>query len=150
MFVNLVQLYKNERQQVDYQIWRFISIGLAIWAAYLVLKSRDAWLNKDFYRATTLVLLVIVFVAGAAGRTFGLYVRDVSSYKHEIWTKAEKLVNAKLILMLSHHSVLYLDEKVIAIPTTEITKIVGQESDSFGQLVSPVNSLQDKPHGPVD
>jgi len=86
LFVALIaQLHKNEQQQIDYQIWKFISIGLAIWTAYLVLKSRNAWMNNDFYRATTLVLLIIVFVAGAAGRTFGLYVRDVSSYEHEIW-----------------------------------------------------------------
>jgi hypothetical protein len=74
------------------------------------------------------VLLATVFVAAAAGNTCGLHVRDVSNCKHEISTKVGNFSDASIMLVvLSHHSVFYLDGKVIAIPTTEITMIAAQK-----------------------
>jgi hypothetical protein len=87
-------------------LWIFAIISAA------VLQTRT-WFDQNWYAYTQSFLGLLVLV-GLAGRTLGLYVRDVESNKYDIVVGGEKLRNQKIVMILSHHTILY-DEGVVTI-----------------------------------
>jgi hypothetical protein len=68
-------------------------------------------------------IAVMVLVVGFIGRTFGYYSRDMEAFKHDVALKATVLRDVGLIMVTSHHIVLYAEEAVIVVPSGDVTKI---------------------------
>jgi hypothetical protein len=61
----------------------------------------------------------------ACGVWFGYTIKLFACY-HTISTAQDKYENAKILTMFSRHTVLYIEDKVVLIPTSEIKKIESQ------------------------
>jgi hypothetical protein len=61
------------------------------------------------------------------GVTLGYYVRDTEGFRYDVTIKTEQLQNVGLVMMTSHHTVLYLDDqRPLVVPTADITKLLGR------------------------
>jgi len=98
----------------------YIVAGLMIFA---FVRHRPHWLARDWPKMMLDTGIVAIFV-GLLGITFAAYVKDESTLSRTITTKAHVYKNAKIILLLSHHIALTESNRVIVVPTSEITEMV--------------------------
>jgi hypothetical protein len=69
---------------------------------------------------------MIVITVTMFGRTFGYYVRDTAGFQHDVTLKAEKLIDVGIVMVTSHHLVLYAANRAIVVPISDVTKIEGR------------------------
>jgi hypothetical protein len=69
-------------------------------------------------------ITLLIFILTSVGRTTGLHVRDVMSYQHNISINGNELSNAKIIMILSHHSIFYVGKDIIVAQTAQVNKII--------------------------
>lgn len=60
---------------------------------------------------------------GAAGRSYGTYVKQVAKTEITIWSRHEEFANARVIMWFSHHVAFYTAKKVIVLPTADIAQV---------------------------
>jgi hypothetical protein len=65
----------------------------------------------------------IVLVMGSFGTWLGMSVLESNEYS-DVYLKGQTLTKAKLVMMMSHHTILYWEKTVYVVPTTEVIKIV--------------------------
>ncbi|MDO8980305.1 MAG: hypothetical protein Q7V17_13835 [Afipia sp.] len=95
-----------------------------IWA---FVQHRSDWKKRNWHKMLLDIGLVGVFV-GLLGITFAVYVKDESTLVRTITTKAQTYKNAKIILLLSHHIAFAEGNRVIVVPTAEITEMVSTQA----------------------
>lgn len=69
--------------------------------------------------------LIVTFAIGVIGNTVGLTVREYKDdkYTYDVTLKNEKLEGVALVMVAAHHTILYSNEKSIAVPTAEVLKL---------------------------
>jgi hypothetical protein len=76
-------------------------------------------------KALLFYAFVILIAVGTFGRTYGLYVQVSGSNHYEVWVKdAQTLHDATIIMILSHHSIFQVDQKIVTIPSANVLRIV--------------------------
>jgi hypothetical protein len=71
-----------------------------------------------------------VFVLSIFGQTFGYYTRDMEGFKHDVVLKGVEMKNVGVVMITSHHTVLYSDKgDVIVVPSADVNQII-KKADS--------------------
>jgi hypothetical protein len=71
-----------------------------------------------------------VVVLSIFGQTFGYYSRDMDGFKHDVILKGVEMKNVGVVMITSHHTVLYSDKgDVIVVPSTDVNQI-NKKADS--------------------
>ncbi len=97
--------------------------GLTAWS---VKSYRDKLWQTQGLRGWMADAAVLVFALSIFGQTFGYYTRDMSGFKHDVFLKDRELKDAGVIMITTHHSVLYIDGKVIIAPSADVSQIVSK------------------------
>jgi hypothetical protein len=63
------------------------------------------------------------FTALLWGGTFGFYARDSDGFRQDVTLKNEELKQVGVIMVTSHHVILYSDRKTIVVPSSDVVKI---------------------------
>jgi hypothetical protein len=97
--------------------------------------------SRDFPNLTApqiawLFFLMVANISGI-GSAFGYYTRDTSGFSHDVFLTREELHDVGLVMLTSHHVVLYTKEHtVIVIPSGDVIKLI-QKSDQPAPKVTP-------------
>lgn len=99
-----------------------IVVGFLSW--YVVVLSR----NGFTFNARTILndLSFFVIAMGIFGHTLGFYVRDFGDYRQDVTLKDNTLQNVRIIMITSHHIMLYANGQTITVPSGDVTKIVSK------------------------
>jgi hypothetical protein len=66
---------------------------------------------------------LILLTASSLGRALASFTVGIGGVRYDVTLKAEKIENLGLVLVTSHHTILYADKNAIVVPTTEIMKL---------------------------
>jgi len=91
----------------------------------MVVNIGNQWAQGNWW-AISNGMVAVLFAAGFFGRTMGLNVRDVDPNRYEVWLKQSKILDAKVVMLLSHHSIFLVEGQVVVVPADEITRIVSK------------------------
>jgi hypothetical protein len=98
------------------------AIGDGIVLAFIV----GSWIYvRQWPSIVQFAWMMVSALAGAyvLGAWLGYSVLDSSIDNVNVTVKSETITDAKLILIMSHHTILYADQKVLVVPTDEVLKI---------------------------
>ena len=85
------------------------------------IRTPQDWAND----AVWVVVVLCIF-----GQTFGYYSRDIDGFKHDIILKGVEMKNVGVVMITSHHTVLYSDKRdVIVVPSADVNQII-KKADS--------------------
>ena len=87
------------------------------------------WMNKTRLQQAQFIASALVFVL-FLGTTFGLYVKEVSGNRQDVYTSGETLTDQKVVILLSHHSIFYKDGVVTVMQSPDIKKLVFKPSQT--------------------
>ncbi len=97
-----------------------IAIGLAFLVSYHV-ANRTVITGRLLYSFGCLWIAVLFLF----GLTFGDYTRDTPGFKHTVVLKGTEMTNVGVVMITSHHTVLYTQEgDVIVAPTADVSPII--------------------------
>jgi hypothetical protein len=89
---------------------------------------RAVAISKRYYEYNLRAVLndVSFFVAAILifGSTLGYYVRDIGGIRQAVTFKDGKTLDAGIVMITSHHFVLYANGQAITVPSGDVTKIV--------------------------
>jgi hypothetical protein len=108
-----------------YHVFRAASFYLFLFLIYSTFKDYQGWLKGHWITISNQIAFLTIFLA-TVGAAYAYYIKDVSTHTREIWTKDEKFLNAKIVMFLSHHVAFVVDQRIVVVPTTEVTRIVSQ------------------------
>lgn len=114
--------YKFAEPHYALHIYFHLSILLLALLAYWTINLGKSFPNINFSDLTYYVFLCIVTIS-IFGRTFAYYVRDSEGFRHNVTIKNEEIPNLGVIMLTSHHAVLYSDQ-VIVVPMSDVSTIV--------------------------
>lgn len=101
------------------QLSVMLIIGFAIWA----FRFGSAFTTKPRLSQFQTISLFMLSV-WICGNTCGLYVKDISTSEHDIYTSSEILKGQKIIMLLSHHSIFYSNGDITLVQSSDVKKIV--------------------------
>jgi hypothetical protein len=80
-------------------------------------RGDDGWTIYNF-------LLVLIITVTALGTLTGEYVKTVNKKRYSVSLRDNSIIaDAIVVMLLTHHSIFYVDKHVVLIPSTEIKKI---------------------------
>ncbi len=99
------------------------TLFLAAGVIFVIVRLIGAGQRPTGVQCLNTVMLLVIFAA-SVGRWLGDSVRETSEFNQDIALKDkdEMLTNAKLIIVMSRHTVLSKDDVLYVIPTGDITK----------------------------
>jgi hypothetical protein len=107
-----------------YSIMTFIAYILVILSIFSI---RDFIIKfPDFNKWDTFATVAMFISAiSTCGTTYGLSVKFSGPNHNDVWVKdAQTLHDATIIMILSHHSIFQVDQKIITIPSANVLRIV--------------------------
>jgi small-conductance mechanosensitive channel len=110
----------------EYHVYRAFTVLLFTYVVFGSRFIRANWQNLKKNEIMADLLFATISIA-IFGLTFGYYVRDESYDKREIFTKDMSYPDARVVLSLSHHMAFLSHDKIIILPTSDITKTVTQQ-----------------------
>lgn len=111
----------NKTGMMQYHIHLLVSYMFVIFFIFDSISFIHVKLEiHDLSRRITFLGIMLIIV----GRTAGLHVRDVRSNQHDITINDIELSNAKIIMILSHHSIFYVGKDIIVAQTAQVNKII--------------------------
>ena len=126
------KIWSDETSEVHYymlHIMLHVSVlligGVTIMAVYRFrswkIRTPQDWANDAVW---------VVVVLSIFGQTFGYYSRDMDGFKHDVILKGVEMKNVGVVMITSHHTVLYSDKgDVIVVPSTDVNQII-KKADS--------------------
>jgi hypothetical protein len=114
-----------------YELYLFLHLAILALIALFVLPMNMA---KDFPNFTphqvAWLLFVLVGNVSTLGTAFGYYTRDTSGFSHDIFLKKGELHEVGLVMLTSHHVVLYTKQKtVIVIPSDDVMRMEAKKAN---------------------
>ena len=104
-------------------IWLHLAILAMIGLVLLPMNAARDFPNLTAPQIAWLVFLVVSNVS-TLGTAFGYFTRDTGGFSHNVFLKNEELRNVGLVMLTSHHVVLYTkDQTVIVVPVTDVVKL---------------------------
>lgn len=124
-------VFVSKKPAKEYHILSYISTFLIIGGLYTLFARYSEILKMKISRIIEIASVMIFIGAFVFGRTYGLLVRDNSSESHSITINGEREVrdtydDAKIIFVTSHHTIIRAGGSIIAIPSSDVVKIVSQ------------------------
>jgi hypothetical protein len=126
------KIWSDETNEVHYYMLHVMMhlsvllIGVITIAAVLRFKSWKITTLHDWANDAILA----VFVLSIFGQTFGYYTRDMEGFKHDVVLKGVEMKNVGVVMITSHHTVLYSDKgDVIVVPSADVNQII-KKADS--------------------
>jgi hypothetical protein len=115
---------------LSYNFELFFTRCAVLLLSYHIYKSLER--NIGYWEIIELGVALVI-VCGAVGRTYGLWLRDVSNEKHIIVAREQngylnELPGAKLIFVTSHHTVIQERDNIIAILSADVTQIISNNA----------------------
>jgi len=71
-------------------------------------------------------LALVIGTCLVLGFTFGYWVRDTAGFKYDVTVKGEQLQGLGLVMITTHHSIFFADEKAVVVPTSDVSRIQGR------------------------
>ena len=106
---------------------------LHIWLHLAILALTNLWLvpmnvTRDFpdlnAKQVAWIAFLIVSNVSALGTAFGYYTRDTDGFRHDVFLKDKELRDVGLVMLTSHHVVLYTKDKtVVVVPASDVTRL---------------------------
>jgi hypothetical protein len=94
---------------------------------FLIFAVRDFIIKfPDMNKLDTFATVAMSIVAiSAFGTTYGLSVKFSGPNHNDVWVKdAQTLHEATIIMILSHHSIFQVGQKIVTIPSANVLRIV--------------------------
>jgi hypothetical protein len=115
--------YKSANPLLTYHALRTLSWFILALLIVVAFQRSDNW-RVVGWKAIGNDFAVLALFVTIVGLTLGHYVKDVSEYSRTITTKNGKFDGVKVIMFLSHHLAFLSDQKVVVVPTQDVTEIV--------------------------
>jgi hypothetical protein len=114
-------------------VYAALTLSLAVTLVVIVAKQVEARELPTAGQCFAVLLLLVIF-AGCLGQWLGQVVKETSAFNQDIALKDkdQTLTNAKLIIVMSRHTVLAKDDALYVLPTSDITKF--QRAAKFAKL----------------
>jgi hypothetical protein len=133
LFATAMYVDWNNEQKRALDISVSVSLAWTLFVIFLLSRSVNTFSNAvisavpgRFVFALSLVWILIgSFTALSWGTTFGFFVRDSDGFKQDVTLKNEELKQVGVIMITSHHVILYSDRKTIVVPSSDVVKIEG-------------------------
>jgi hypothetical protein len=109
-------------------------MGGAVFLTYLIVAQVRAGAWPNTAQMTGLIIIVIT-TATAFGQWLGNSVIETSQFDQDIFLKDGTIKAAKLVIVLSRHTVLLKDRMLYVVPTSDITKF--QTSHELITIIPP-------------
>jgi len=117
LFVLFAWLISGEFSLDHGMVWVITSMTL-LQIAMLV------WEYPDLSAMKVVVTVVLVLLtASMLGRAFASPTIGMGSRKYDVTLKNENLEDVGLVMVTSHHIILYADKRAIVVPTAEVLKL---------------------------
>jgi hypothetical protein len=107
--------------------------AMHIWLHLAILAVIGLWLvpmnvTRDFpdlnAKQVAWIIFLVVSNVSTLGTAFGYYSRDSEGFGHDVFLKDEELHDVGLVMLTSHHVVLYTKEQtVIIVPAEEVKRL---------------------------
>ncbi len=120
----------KDRGLGTYHLYHFVSSLLGFLIFWVIFRDHDAWKSRMWMVICSNVT-VLALSMGFFGATYGYYVKDVSKQTAEITTNNETFKSAKIVMMLSHHTVFFSEGRVTTVPARDIIKISSEPSPTL-------------------
>jgi hypothetical protein len=90
--------------------------------------------SRDFPNLTGTQIAWIIFVVtgnvSILGSAFGYYTRDTGGFLHDVYLKDKELRSVGLVLLTSHHVVLYTKDKtVVIVPAGDVVRLEKRQDE---------------------
>lgn len=133
LFATAMYVDWNNEQKRGLDISVFASLAWTLVFIFQLIQSADTFRNavtsptpgRLVFALTVVWILAGGFLAWSWGSTFGFYVRDSDGFKRDVTLKNEELKQVGVIMITSHHVILYSDGKTIVVPSSDVLKIEG-------------------------
>ena len=112
--------YRSAEPHYELHLWMHFALLALIGLFWLPMRMAIDFPN---FTAKQVALLIFVLVSNVSslGTAFGYYTRDTSGFSHDIFLKNNDFHDVGLVMLTSHHVVLYTKQKtVIVIPSDEV------------------------------
>ena len=115
--------YHSPEPRYELHVWLHLAV-LAVIALGLI----PANISRDFPNLTAPQIAWVIFLTvsnvSSLGTAFGYYTRDTEGFRHDVFVKDKELRDVGLVMLTSHHVVLYTKEKtVIVVPAGEVIRL---------------------------
>jgi hypothetical protein len=87
------------------------------------------WLGGNM-RAIAFDAVSFVVMAALLGTTLAARVKFAESKLYNVETESRAYRQASIVMLLSHHIIIYVNDKVVVLPTPSVTRMVSEERDS--------------------
>jgi hypothetical protein len=125
---NLYSDYYRQSGQYEFHILQFLSILMIMLLVWMGLRSANAIKNLNWW-AMYNSLVFVLLAATLFGRMAGVNIRDVNQNRYDVWlTSGTRLMDVKIVMLLSHHSIFSIGSQVVVIPSSEIKRIISAEN----------------------
>jgi hypothetical protein len=114
--------YHNDRPSLEYYVYLWLSIFFTVGLLAAWIRIIPDWTTKTRLQQAQMIGGMLIFVV-VLGKTFGLYVKDISKNQQDVYTNGETLTDQKIIILLSHHSIFYKNGIVTVLQSSDIKKI---------------------------
>ena len=112
-----------KEEEFDHVVYAALTFGLAVALVVGIAKQVEARTLPTAEQCFTGLLFVLI-LGGSLGQWLGRAVMERSEFNQDIAMrdKDQTLTNAKLIIVMSRHTVLAKDDVLYVVPTSDITK----------------------------
>jgi hypothetical protein len=121
------KIWYDETHEVHYYMLHImlhlsvLLIGVITVVAVFRFKGWKSMAPKDWANDA----IAAVFIFSIFGQTFGYYTRDTDGFKHDVILKGVEMKDVGVIMITSHHTVLYSDKgDVIVVPSADVNQII--------------------------
>ncbi|WP_018408154.1 hypothetical protein [Methylocystis rosea] len=137
LILDIYQDITSNNSRIEFHIYKYLAFFIMLGFAALAFMFIEMCREVDFYLINgALVILVGVFLvigSWAMGRTYGLWLRDVSTEKHVILVRSEngyfdEILDAKIVVITANHTVIRERNNNILLPSTAIARITLTEA----------------------
>ena len=100
-----------------------LAILAVIMLIYTGLTESRKFPNQNAKQVAWLLFLIVSNVT-TLGSAFGYYTKDVDGFSHNVYLKNEELHDVGVVMITSHHVVLFTkDKSIILVPAADVVKI---------------------------
>jgi hypothetical protein len=127
-FANFIpKIWSDETNEVHYYMLHIMTHLSVLLVGVVTVTA--VWRFKEWRRRTPQDwandAIAAVFILYLFGQTFGYYTRDMDGFKHEVILKGVEMKDVGVVMITSHHTVLYSDKgDVIVVPSADVNQII--------------------------
>lgn len=118
----LTYLNRNDAHRQIYEVFWVISALGAGYLVYLAIKDSPHWLGGN----VKLLLgdaAVAMFLVATFGTTLAMRIKYAEPVLHDVVTADHKYDRAAIVMLLSHHTILYVDGRTVVVPSASVVSM---------------------------